>query len=154
MSCWILSCFSFFDCAFLGRGAAVHGGEAWLVRRAGWTRGKAIHRWLLHSRICLQTLRAPVPRCRLLSASPPVREAPGQGVRGRSMPRREASEGAGLSPPGWELCSCSPSSRERFHCVILAQPSGRAQSLRHLSMGLGCINIAGQTLAPQEPAAA
>lgn len=47
----------------------------------GWTWGKAVHRWLLHSRICLQTLQAPLPSCRLLSASLPARKAAGQGVR-------------------------------------------------------------------------
>lgn len=101
--------------------------------------GKAVHRWplQLHSRICLQTLRAPLPSCRLLSVLLPACKAPRQGVRTQSMPRRGASEGSRGKPPDPELCSSSPSSRERFHCVILARPSGRAQSLRHLCVGLG-----------------
>lgn len=53
------------------------------------------------------------------------------------MPRHEASEGAGGSPRGPELCSGSRSCRERFHCVILGWPSGKARSLWHLCMGLG-----------------
>lgn len=52
------------------------------------------------------------------------------------MPGRGAPEGRGKSL-GWELRSSSPSSQERFHCVIPTWPSGRAQSLRHLSVGLG-----------------
>lgn len=38
---------------------------------------------------------------------------------------------------GWELCSGSPNSQERFHCVTLTWPSRRAQSLRHLCVVLG-----------------
>lgn len=52
------------------------------------------------------------------------------------MPGQGAPEGRGKSL-GWELCSSSPSSQERFHCVIPTWPSGRAQSLPHLSVGLG-----------------
>lgn len=71
------------------------------------------------------------------------------------MPRHEASEGAGVSPRGPELCSSSRSCRERFHCVILGWPSGKAWSLWHLCEGSGeAALIAGQTSAPQEPAAA
>lgn len=134
LSCRILSCFSFFDCTLLGKGAAVHGGEA----GGGVSmRGKAVHRWPMHSGICLQPLRPPLPSCRLLSASLPACQAPGQGVWRRSVPRHGASERAGVSLWGWELFSSSPSSRERFHCVTMGWPSRRALSLRHLCVGLG-----------------
>lgn len=112
-SCWILSCFSFFDCAVLGeRGSRAWRGGWW----GGWMWGKAVHRWLSHIGFACRACQPPFSAagycqccCRYVKCQGKV---------------SDANQAPGVKPPGFqgELSLYSPGLARRKGSVSSPPP--------------------------------